>query len=248
MHFEQYGKIDNPQVVLLHGAFFVHSFGRQYPLSDKYCLLVPHLPGFGKAVSQTFTTEGAIAQLTDFIKGLERPVTLVGFSVGAQLAVKLLCQQEQFFNGGVIVSPWLLKDQPSLDKAYQENAKQLKTMKNRFMCHLIGMMNGLPGPQRKEFVEQMQQVSEETLKNVVYNDITLESVSEFADLKIPTIALAGGKEQSEVKESVLKLSQLSENCRAEIWPKAAHNIPPLFHKRFNALLRTFLDSVTQNYI
>ena len=49
-------------------------------------------------------------------------------------------------------------------------------------------------------------------------------------------ALAGEKEQIEVTESVKAMAEKNPNCRYEIWEKAAHNIPPLFYKRFNELI------------
>ena len=82
----------------------------------------------------------------------------------------------------------------------------------------------------------MQKVSIETVRNSVDNGITLESVKGFENVKIPVYALAGEKEQIEVTESVKAMAEKNPNCRYEIWEKAAHNIPPLFYKRFNELI------------
>lgn len=35
MHYYEYGKENDKTIVFLHGANFVHSFGRQYPLAEK---------------------------------------------------------------------------------------------------------------------------------------------------------------------------------------------------------------------
>lgn len=99
------------------------------------------------------------------------------------------------------------------------------------------MMNGLPSALRKEFVEQMQKVKLETIRNAVDNGITFDSVPEFVNVNFPVIALAGGKEQQDIQDSVKKMAELNNaNCRYEIWEKAAHNIPPMFSKRFNQLI------------
>jgi len=97
-------------------------------------------------------------------------------------------------------------------------------------------MNGLPAPQRKIFVKQMQKVKRETIRNVVNNGITIESVPKFAKVPFPIVALAGGKEQKEVTDSVKRMSEINSHCRYEIWERAAHNIPPVFAKRFNTLI------------
>ena len=237
MKTEEYGKNNDKTIVMLHGANFVHSFGRQYVLSDEYHIIVPHIMGYGDYADRVFNTDECIAELAEFVKSLGKKVLLVGFSLGAQLAFRLVSEYPELFTAAIIVSPWLIKEEPFLTEALELNLKQFRSFKNRFMCNMIGMMNGLPSAQRKEFVEQMGKVREETVRNVVNNCITLESVPAFADVGIPVIALAGGKEQREVTDSVKKMSEINPNCRYEIWDKAAHNIPPLFYKRFNELIK-----------
>lgn len=237
MKTEEYGKENEKIIVMLHGAHFVHSFGRQYSLSNEYHLIVPHIMGFGDNADKIFKTDECIKELADFIKTLNKKVMLVGFSLGAQLAFKLVSEYEELFESAVIVSPWLIKEEPMLSEIAELNIKQLKRLKNKFFCSFTGMMNGLPSAQRKEFVMQMQNVKEETVRNIVYNGITIESVPGFINVSIPVIALAGEKEQKEVKDSVKKMSEINPNCRYEIWAKAGHNIPPLFAEKFNGLIR-----------
>lgn len=76
----------------------------------------------------------------------------------------------------------------------------------------------------------------ETIRNSVDNGITFESELKFADITFPVIALAGAKDQKDILESVKKMAEINSNCRYEIWDRAAHNIPPLFAKRFNKLI------------
>jgi len=236
MKTEEYGKENEKIIVMLHGANFVHSFGRQYPLADKYHIIVPHIMGFGDNADKVFMTEECVRELADYIRSLDKKVMLVGFSLGAQLGFKLVAEYEELFEAAILVSPWLIKEEPFLSKIAELNKKQLKQLKNKFMCSFVGMMNGLPSEQRKEFVSQMQNVKEETIHNVVYNGITIDSVPQFADVKIPVVALAGAKEQKEVHDSVKKMSEMNPVCKHEIWDKAGHNIPPLFADKFNELI------------
>lgn len=243
MYFEQYGERENPMIVFLHGAYFVHSFGRQYSLAKRYCLIVPHIMGCGNETDKVFNATDAAETLTDFIRGLNGKVTIIGFSLGAQLAVKMVAEHEELFKGAIIVSPWLIKEEPMLSKAYRKNVRQLRSLKNKILCNIIGFMNGLPKAERKAFVNQMQNVTEKTLRNTVYNGITFEVLKRFSEVTVPVIALAGEKEQKEVTDSVLGLQQMNRHCKAEIWKKAGHNIPPLFHERFNALISEFVEKL-----
>ena len=164
---------------------------------------------------------------------------LIGFSLGAQLAFKLVSEYEELFESAIIVSPWLIKEESELAKADELNKKQFKQLQKKFLCRIIGTMNGLPPKACKEFVAQMQNVKEETIHNIVYNGITIDSVPKFAEISIPVIALAGGKEQKDILNSVRKMAEININCRFEIWDKAAHNIPPVFAKKFNELICSF---------
>ena len=82
----------------------------------------------------------------------------------------------------------------------------------------------------------MQQVKIETIRTSVDNGITFDSVRGFENVDYPVIALAGGKEQQSVLDSVKRMAETNNNCRYEIWEKAAHNIPPMFSKRFIKLI------------
>lgn len=236
MKVEEYGKSNSKTIVMLHGAHFVHTFGKQYSLSKEFHIVVPHIMGFGDNTDRVFQTDECIKELADYIKSLNKKVMLVGFSLGAQLAFKLVSEHSELFKSAIIVSPWLIKEEPFLSEIAKLNKKQLRQLKNKFICGFTGIMNGLPPKACKEFVLQMQNVKEETIHNIVYNGITIDSVPKFADISIPVVALAGKKEQDEILNSIKKMAEINKNCRFEIWDKAAHNIPPLFAKRFNELI------------
>lgn len=243
MYFEKYGDSQKPTIVFLHGAHFVHTFGKQYVLSDKYYLVVPHIMGYGNDADRVFDTDQAVKELADFIRGLNKTVMLVGFSLGAQLAVRMISEHGELFNSAVIVSPWLIKEEPMLSKMLAANEKQLLFMQKKWICSLMGLMYGLPRAMRKEFVGQMQKEQLETIKNTVYNNITIESVGGLANSRIPMIALAGVKEPAEVKKSVMALHQINIKCRVEIWEDAEHNIPMAFDTRFNTLLCGLMERI-----
>jgi pimeloyl-ACP methyl ester carboxylesterase len=221
---------------MLHGASFVHCFGRQYTLAEKYHIVVPHIMGFGKEAQRVFDADICISEFADYIRSFDSKVLLTGFSLGAQLAFKLISEHPDLFYAAIIVSPWLNKEQPELSEVLRMNEKQFYSLKKKWLCNIIGMMNGLPSAQRKEFVRQMQEVKVETIRNSVDNGITFDSTQGFKNADFPIIALAGAKEQQSVQDSVKRMAEINKNCRYEIWKKAAHNIPPMFYERFNKLI------------
>lgn len=237
MYFEEFGKENEKTIVMLHAANYVFSFENQYSLADKYHIVVPHLMGFGENTENPFQTDECVEELAQFIGSLNKKVLLVGFSLGAQVGFKLISEHQELFMGAILVSPWLIKDEAFMSKVAAANLKQHKRMKNKLFCNFLGAMNGMHTDERKAFVSQMQNVSEETTRNIVYNGITLESVPQFADVKVPVIALAGSKEYQEVRDSVLRMSEINPKCECRIWEKANHDIPMKFANKFNNMIR-----------
>ena len=238
MYCEEFGQENDRVVVMLHGAFFTFAFGRQYCLADRYHIVVPHIMGFGRHTDRTFQTDEALAELEECVGGLGRKAGLVGFSLGAQLGYALICRRPDLFDKTVLVSPWLEKDAAEMQGILRENERQLKSLQNRAKCSLIALTCGVPGEQRREFVRNMQNVSAETVRNSVDNGIEL--TDEFRDIPVPVMALCGGREPDGVVSSVRGVGALNPLCQAQVWPKAAHNIPPMFAREFNRLLGDFL--------
>ena len=171
MKLGQYGVKNYKIIVMLHGANFVHCYGRQYALSKKYHLVVPHIMGFGDEADTVFDTEACIVELVELIKGFSKKA-------------------------------------------------------------------------RKDFVQHMQNVKPETIRNCVNNGISFESVQGFSQVSFPIVALAGAKEQPEIIASVKRMAELNPHCQHQIWEKAGHNIPPVFAKRFNALIEEMVVGCT----
>ena len=63
---------------------------------------------------------------------------LAGFSLGAQLALRLVSEYEELFSGAAVISPWVIKDEASQAKAYEENRKQLVAHELRIITVVDG--------------------------------------------------------------------------------------------------------------
>ncbi|MBQ7714777.1 MAG: alpha/beta hydrolase [Clostridia bacterium] len=238
MYFDEYGSKENPSVLMLHGAFFTDSFCRQYKLSDKYRLIVPHIKGFGRAANETFDADVAVRELEDLTERFA-PVYLVGFSLGAQLAFRLVSEKPEYVRKAIIVSPWLVNKETITEEMMNGNLKMLSQLKNRLFSGVIGFSMGLSKEKRNEFSGSMRLVSEETVRKCVDNKISFETVPGFRKIKVPVLALAGSREAPDIIESVKRMSEINDYCRCELFENAKHNIPTAYAKRFNQKLTDF---------
>lgn len=129
MYYDEYGKENEKIIVMLHGANFVHSFGKQYQLADRYHIIVPHLMGYGNETDKIFNADEQINELVGFISSLENKVALVGFSLGAQIGFRLAAEHQELFTCAIVVSPWLCKNKETTEQVLKENEKQFALFK-----------------------------------------------------------------------------------------------------------------------
>lgn len=236
MKFEEFGMENDTVIVMLHGANFVHTFGRCYCVSKFFHIVVPHIMGFGAEAHRTFDADTCILELAEFIKSFNKKVYIIGHSLGAQLAFALVSKYPELFLGALIISPHLIKSETELADLTEKNLKQLKTLKNKAVCRSIAFLSGMPKKARREFVEHIQNISEQTVINCINNNITFESMPDFKNISLPIIALAGTKEPSAIKKSVVSMTEINSNCTLKIWKNAAHNIPSRFSSKLISLL------------
>ena len=128
MYAEEYGKENGSVIVMLHGANFIHCFGRQYVLAEKYHLVVPHIMGFGREAGRVFDADVCIRELAGYIRSFDGKVLLIGFSLGAQLAFRLISEYPDLFYAAIIVSPWLNKNRSEVSEVLRMNEKQFYSL------------------------------------------------------------------------------------------------------------------------
>ena len=87
MHIEEYGKENDSTIVMLHGANFVHCFGRQYTLAGSYHIVVPHIMGFGNEAERVFNADECISELTELIRSYQKKSASGGVLSGCAACV-----------------------------------------------------------------------------------------------------------------------------------------------------------------
>ena len=83
---------DNNKAKMLIRNFIMERFLERIALSQyrNYHIIVPHIMGFGDETERIFETDTCAEELYLYIKSLNKKVLLIGFSLGAQLAFKLV--------------------------------------------------------------------------------------------------------------------------------------------------------------
>ena len=105
LHVQYAGNPEGPNLLLLHGGGVAGWMWRgQLDAFSGYRLVIPDLPGHGGSLGTPFTTiEDAAKRMSELLDGAHH-MTLVGFSLGAQIAVQILAERPGLVSRALVVS------------------------------------------------------------------------------------------------------------------------------------------------
>ncbi|MCH5193215.1 MAG: alpha/beta hydrolase [Oscillospiraceae bacterium] len=237
IYYEKYGE-DSPGVIMfLHDMNFVHCFTKQCAYFARKCeVIVPHIPGFGRNCEVTFSVDLAVEQISELARSLKKPITLIGFSLGAELCIPLICKHGDLFNGVIMISPWLIKEMDEIEAVMKQQADNEKSMRKGD----LGGSVGLSKMEKQEHKEFCKNVTMKSILASIDNGLQIADYPEFSEVTKPMMAICGLKESLSVRKSTRELARLNQGCTYDMWDGAVHNIPYKFASRLNKTIEDFI--------
>ena len=244
MFFDAYGDERNPVLVLLHGAAALDTFANQYDmLAQSFRVLVPHLPGAGEAAAEAYDPQATADAVAAWIASLNvGKVLVMGHSVGAELAVKLVSEHEELFSRAVFLSPWLLASKGSV-KLYAGMARMsYGAIKNEKLLRMQAKYWNLNAAQADRMVAYSPKISLDTYVSFFEKRIQLYELSGYPAVSIPMLAMCARGDSGETKTSVRTLGEQNTNCLTVIFPQGSHDFVLRCANLLNPMLLDFLTA------
>lgn len=241
MVFDQYGDANAPVLVLLHGAAALDTFANQYDmLSAHFHVLVPHLPGAGSAAEEPYDPQQACDALAEWIASLGAgKVALMGHSVGAELAFKLVCEHEALFSRAVFLSPWLTASAGSA-KFYAAAAKlSYPSLRREKLLRMQAKYWRFSEAQTQKLVSYSARIPLETYVAFFEKRTRLSDEPQYASVSIPMLAMCAKGDTRETHASVRALGE-NKNCLTVIFPLGSHDFVLRCADRLNPVLLDYL--------
>lgn len=244
MVFDSYGNSSNPTLVLLHGAAALDTFTHQYDaLAERFFVLVPHLPGAGEAAAKEYNPQATADALAEWIASLQvGKVLIMGHSVGAQLAVKLVSEHEELFSRAVFLSAWLISSEKSVKSLSILARMTYGAIKNANLLRLQAKYWGMSPEQAEKLVIYSQKIKLNTYVGFYTNRILLKDLPGYASVKIPMLAMCAKGETAEMKASLQALGEQNTNCLTVIFPQGSHDFVLRNYGLLNPMLLDFLTA------
>ena len=244
MFFDAYGDAKNPTLVLLHGAAALDTFAHQYDLlARRFHVLVPHLPGAGEAAAEAYDPQATADSLAEWISSLAvGKVLVMGHSVGAELAVKLVSEHEALFSRAVFLSPWLYASERSASRFAKFARMSYGAIKNTSLSRLQAKYWGFTPEQTEKMVAYSPRIPLETYVAFYEQRIHLSKLFGYAGVQIPMLAMCARGETAETKQSIRALGEQNTNCLTVIFPQGSHDFVLRNYELLNPMLLDFLTA------
>lgn len=236
IYYDEYGNRNNPTILMLHGAGALDTFSHQYCFSDQYHLIVPHLPGAGKAADIVYEPEKTKQDLYELITGLHKEeIGVIGHSLGGQIAVMLVSERPELFSFAVFLSAWV-NPRPDTIKMYCSlSGMSVKMLHWGWLVRFQGKYWNYSAEQAEYMAQYSKLITLQVYSSFFVNTLNLSKLPSYASVSIPMYAICGSKEVKDMKSS---LNLLSENphCKSVILQKANHDFPMRNAEELNKIL------------
>lgn len=245
MFFDTYGEAQNPTLILLHGAAALDTFSHQYEsLARWFHVLVPHLPGAGEAAAEPYDPQATADEVAAWIASLNLgTVLLMGHSVGAELAVKLVSEHASLFSRAVFLSPWLNASEATTRRYGKMARMTYGAVKNAGLLRMQAKYWGFSPEQTEKLVAYSPRIPLETYAAFFEKRIHLSELTGYSAVTIPMLAMCARGETAETKSSVRTLGEQNTNCLTVIFPQGSHDF---VLRNYNLLNPMLLDFLTAN--
>ena len=244
MEYKEYG-INNPaMLVFLHGGGvggWMWDKQVEYFSTDYHCL-VPELLDLNDTYTDGFTIDKAAKDLIPLIEsaGTDKPVSIIGFSIGAQIAISALSNRPNMFSSAMINSA-LVKPVHFARILTKAMLPTLPLTRNRTFSDIQAKSMYIEQEYLETYYQSNKNLDSRLFADIMIENMTYELPSTFSDSTSNILVTSGEKEIRSIKASMSAIVESNPNAHALVVPKIGHGfplaLPTLFNKTLEELLK-----------
>lgn len=227
MHVDRFGRDGARPLLLLHGggvAGWMWEPVRAH-LVDEHRLLVPDLPGHGRSANETYPShDEVLPALEKLLEDEGRPATVVGFSLGAQLAVLLAARRPDLVENVIVVSAQVVPMRAAGPTLALLGATA-GLARQEWFARLQARELFVPADHLGDYLRTSAGISRETLLHAVGDNLRFTPPDGWRDFPGAALILAGSREKSLMKRSATVLHEALPQSECEIVDGCGHGIP-----------------------
>lgn len=245
MRHETFGPAGSRPLLLLHGGGVA---GWMWDpvcahLDDSHRLLVPDLPGHGRSAAEPYTSHAeTVTALAALLEREGGRALVVGFSLGAQLAVQLAAQRPDLVADAVVISAQAVPLRAVGPTLALLRATAGLAQNERF-ARLQARELFIPDDLLPAYLETSAGISRETLLTAVEANLRFVPPAGWADFPGSPLVLVGEKEKPLMHRSAAALHDALPCSTVEVVEGCGHGIPLQRPEWLAARLAERMDAV-----
>lgn len=247
--YKQHGNKRGPLMIFLHGGGVSSwMWEKQIEHFTNYHCVTVDLPEHGESKdSEPFSISYSAEKINGLIEDLatDKKVIVIGFSLGAQVAVKMMSLKPDLIDYAILNST-LLKPPSELMRKMMRQSLQISypMIKNRTFAKLQARTLHIGEEYFDTYFVESSQLSVDTLIRIFDENMSFALPENFGQVKTKMLATVGSKENALMKKSLKLLVKNHPNCTGIIIPKVGHGIPFYDPDYFNRLVESWLKDGT----
>ena len=241
---EEYGDKDGPLLLFLHGGGVGGwMWKKQIDCFAAYHCLVPDLPGHGKSREIPFTIKCSAEEAIKLIQayGHGKKIFVIGFSLGAQIAIQMAAMEPELIDAGVIASA-LAIPQPKAGKWVRPLIRlSFPLIKQKWFARLQAKALYIADEDFPQYFEESKKMDQAVLAAILEENMTFGIPHGFSKARGRFLVAAGEKEKAVMKQSVKEIAAAGKNSLAVILPDTGHGAPMASPVLFHSVAEAWLN-------
>lgn len=195
-------------------------------LGPEVTAIIPDLPGFGRSAEETYPTHSeVVGELTAVLDGhAPDGAVVVGFSLGAQLALLLAAARPALVRGTVVVSGET-EPAPFPKSTLALLGLTAPLARQKWFARIQGRELAVPPTLMDDYVRDSAATSRATLLASVGENIRFAIPAELRGVESPVHVMVGGRERKLMHRSAQTTVDAVRGATLEVVPEAGHDIP-----------------------
>ena len=228
MHISRFGPKEGPPVLLLHGggvAGWMWNSLRS-SLASKHNVVVPDLPGHGQSADEPYRshTETVVALSRMLSHGCPTPAAVIGFSLGAQLAIELASKHPALVDRAMIVSAHA-KMMPFTGLTLGALGAAAPLARNRRFARIQARELFVPPELMEDYLHTSANITKATLLAAVGDNMRFELPASWSEFRGQTLVMVGRRERALMRDSATAIHTALPGSEIEIVDGCGHGIP-----------------------
>ncbi|GAB2541734.1 alpha/beta fold hydrolase [Gracilibacillus alcaliphilus] len=246
--YQEYGDKNSPLMLFIHGGGVSSwMWDKQIQYFSNYHCITIDLPEQGASKNtEKFSIHLSAEKVNEIIeknaKGKE--VIVVGFSLGAQVTIKMLSLNSNLVDYAIINSA-LVRPHSIIKKMIRPSIKlSFPLVKNKSFSKLQAKTLYISEEYFDKYYKESSQMKSDTLIRILEENMSFEIPENFSKAEGKILVTVGEKEKAVMKKSAKDLVSSNSNCTGIIMPKVGHGISLLDPDFFNQLIENWIQEGT----